>query len=651
MLRQILADIMVGLTILGLLILPGLFSSTSVSADTCYEYYDGSGAGYSMSCIGNGDKRVQTFTAASDHPVNKVSLYVDNQYGTVSLTVSILKCNTAYSYAGTVLSTVTVSVPARGADWLTIDIPTCNLLNGQSYAILAEGPTTCVAWRSIDTGDTWGSAGSPGYSYKYTMGDWYSDPGFTFNFRLCHDLALPSVTTSAADPIGGTSATLNGDVTNTGGENCDEQGFIYYPTTSHPTNPGNVSPGSIAYASITFDTGSFGTGEYSRTSETLSSCTTYYFRAYAHNSQGYVYGDELNFITNCRPSVTTNDADPIGNTSATLHGNITNTGGENCDEQGFIYYPTTSHPTNPGNVSPSSLIYALRAFNTGSFGTGAFSYPISLLSSCTTYYFRAYAHNSQGWVYGDELLFITLAGPLPVASFSATPTTGCAPLTVNFTGNATNGTTWSWAFGDSNTSTFQSPTHQYITAGIYTVTLTATNSCGSSSVTKAAYIIVEDCHEGPLGIGNGFSQPPTSHGTGIGIGANPSPVGLPNLSVQSASLSAKTVTPGTPITVTADIANKSAVNGNKKVTLYVNGQVETTQGVTVNSGGSTQLTFNVSRSEPGDYSVYVDGVPAGSFNVELFRESNGLLLFSAILVGLAFLIGIVMLWRRQQRPG
>jgi hypothetical protein len=119
--------------------------------------------------------------------------------------------------------------------------------------------------------------------------------------------------------------------------------------------------------------------------------------------------------------------------------------------------------------------------------------------------------------------------------------------------------------------------------------------------------------------------------------------------IQSASLSAKTVTPATPITVTADIANKSAVIGNKKVTLYVNGQVETTQGITVNSGGSTKLTFNVSRSEPGDYIVYVDGVPAGSFKVELFRESDGILIFSAVLVALAFLVGMVMLWRRQQR--
>jgi hypothetical protein len=126
------------------------------------------------------------------------------------------------------------------------------------------------------------------------------------------------------------------------------------------------------------------------------------------------------------------------------------------------------------------------------------------------------------------------------------------------------------------------------------------------------------------------------------------PMSLPNLVTQSASLSAKTVTPGTPVTVTADIANKSTVNGNKKVTLYVNGQVETTQAVTVNSGSSSKLTFNVSRSEPGDYNVYVDGVPAGSFKVEVVTGPDSILMFSVALIALAFIAGMVMLWRRQR---
>ena len=146
------------------------------------------------------------------------------------------------------------------------------------------------------------------------------------------------------------------------------------------------------------------------------------------------------------------------------------------------------------------------------------------------------------------------------------------------------------------------------------------------------------------------STGPGSHSSTVSAPTTPAPpVSLPNIIVQSASLSAKSVTPGTPVTVTADISNKSTVNGNKKVTLYINGQVETEQGVVVNSGGTSKLTFDVSLSEPGDYSVYVDGVPAGSFKVELFRESDAILIFSAVLVALAFLIGMVLLWRRQRR--
>ncbi|MCX6002750.1 MAG: hypothetical protein NTY79_09540 [Chloroflexi bacterium] len=61
------------------------------------------------------------------------------------------------------------------------------------------------------------------------------------------------------------------------------------------------------------------------------------------------------------------------------------------------------------------------------------------------------------------------------------------------------------------------------------------------------------------------------------------------------------------------------------------------------------MTFSVSHSEPGDYAVYVDGVPAGSFMVELTRESDVILIISACLVGLAFILGMVMLWRRKKR--
>jgi PKD repeat protein len=81
----------------------------------------------------------------------------------------------------------------------------------------------------------------------------------------------------------------------------------------------------------------------------------------------------------------------------------------------------------------------------------------------------------------------------PVADFSGTPTSGNTPLTVSFSDLSTgNPTSWSWTFGDGGTSTTQSPSHQYSAAGTYTVSLTATNACGSSTETKSGYITVSE---------------------------------------------------------------------------------------------------------------------------------------------------------------
>lgn len=83
------------------------------------------------------------------------------------------------------------------------------------------------------------------------------------------------------------------------------------------------------------------------------------------------------------------------------------------------------------------------------------------------------------------------SGPLAIPDFSATPLSGIAPLTVSFT-NETTGTVneYLWAFGDSETSTLTNPVHEYVDAGTYTVSLTATNNTGGASETKVGYITV-----------------------------------------------------------------------------------------------------------------------------------------------------------------
>jgi PKD repeat protein len=106
--------------------------------------------------------------------------------------------------------------------------------------------------------------------------------------------------------------------------------------------------------------------------------------------------------------------------------------------------------------------------------------------------------------------YITV-NPKPVANFSATPTSGCAPLTVVFTDLSTGDpTSWSWTFtgGDPASETGAGPhTVIYNSPGIYDVTLTVTNACGSDTETKTGYITAVDCAPEPRRRGAGGGCP------------------------------------------------------------------------------------------------------------------------------------------------
>ncbi|NLE27888.1 MAG: PKD domain-containing protein, partial [Clostridiaceae bacterium] len=78
----------------------------------------------------------------------------------------------------------------------------------------------------------------------------------------------------------------------------------------------------------------------------------------------------------------------------------------------------------------------------------------------------------------------------PVANFTANVTAGDAPLAVRFTDLSTGTTARSWNFGDGTTSTEQNPVHVYTAAGVYTVSLTATNDAGNDTEVKTNYITV-----------------------------------------------------------------------------------------------------------------------------------------------------------------
>lgn len=79
---------------------------------------------------------------------------------------------------------------------------------------------------------------------------------------------------------------------------------------------------------------------------------------------------------------------------ATLNGNITDIGGVNCDERGFDWDYDSGPP------------YANSWTETNSYGIGAFSHQITGLTEGATVYFRAKAHNTEGWGYGAEKSFV-----------------------------------------------------------------------------------------------------------------------------------------------------------------------------------------------------------------------------------------------------
>jgi PKD repeat protein len=88
--------------------------------------------------------------------------------------------------------------------------------------------------------------------------------------------------------------------------------------------------------------------------------------------------------------------------------------------------------------------------------------------------------------------------PTVVADFTAQLQEGSAPMTVFFTDNSTGyPTKFMWNFGDGssdNTSPLQNPQHIYRIPGVYTVSLTASNSEYTNTTEKAGFITVKPMH-------------------------------------------------------------------------------------------------------------------------------------------------------------
>ena len=126
------------------------------------------------------------------------------------------------------------------------------------------------------------------------------------------------------------------------------------------------------------------------------------------------------------------------------------------------------------------------------FGDGSTSTeqnPTHTYTAAGAYTVTLTATNARGT--DDEVKPEYIRVDVPDVAFTANVTSGNRPLTVQFTDESTKQpTAWLWNFGDGQTSTEQNPVHTYTTAGMKTVTLTATNANGAASLTKSGYITV-----------------------------------------------------------------------------------------------------------------------------------------------------------------
>jgi uncharacterized protein (TIGR02145 family) len=209
--------------------------------------------------------------------------------------------------------------------------------------------------------------------------------------------SFPKVNTIAVNSISTTTAISGGNVSSDGGASITTRGVVW-STSTNPT------------VSLTTKTSNgTGTGTFSSSLTGLSPNTTYYVRAYATNSAGTGYGNEINFKTSTSlvlPIVSTISVSSITTNTATSGGNISSDGGSAVILRGVVW-----------STSPTPTISLSTKTSDGS-GTGTFSSSLTGLSPNTAYYIRAYATNSAGTGYGNQVIFITNSTTVP--SFTVT---------------------------------------------------------------------------------------------------------------------------------------------------------------------------------------------------------------------------------------
>ena len=216
---------------------------------------------------------------------------------------------------------------------------------------------------------------------------------FLYNCKKEDVKYTPTVSISAVTSVTATAALSGGEITNEGSMAVTTRGVCWSKNPNPTISDSKTTDGS-------------GTGSFTSSIAGLSPGITYYIRAYAINSIGAGYSVQSTFTTLATvPVLSTLELSVPTLTSASSGGDISSNGGAQVTSRG-VCWSTQKNPTTADNKT------------TVGTGSGRFVSSVTGLSSGTIYYIRAYATNSVGTAYGNQVTAV-VTNYLPLISDGA----------------------------------------------------------------------------------------------------------------------------------------------------------------------------------------------------------------------------------------